>query len=132
MATNPDSGKPDARHTILLVDDEPGIRALAERILRREGYEVVARDSAAAALAWWADHHEEVVLVLTDTVMPGGSGPEMLARMRQDREDLPAVVMSGYVKDGYGEAAPANGDAFLQKPFTPDQLRDAIRLKVKS
>lgn len=113
--------------TILLVDDEPGVRMLAERILRREGFDVVTKDSAAAALAWWAEHQDRVALVVTDTIMPDVTGPQMLARMRRDRGDLRAVVMSGYVKDAYPQHAPLPTDRFLQKPFSSDELRTAVR-----
>jgi DNA-binding NtrC family response regulator len=117
--------------TILIVDDERSIRRLAEDILRRAGYTAVSKESAAAALEWWAVHQARVPLVITDTVMPGGSGPEMLLRMRQDRPDLRAIVMSGYIEHHGTVAEIQTSDRFLQKPFTPDQLRRAVVEKLQ-
>jgi two-component system cell cycle sensor histidine kinase/response regulator CckA len=117
--------------TILIVDDERAIRRLAENILRRAGYVAISKESAAAALEWWAANQTRVTLVITDAVMPGGSGPEMLLRMRLDRPDLRAIVMSGYVEHHGNRTEIHSSDAFLQKPFTPDQLRRAVIDKLR-
>lgn len=120
-------GAEDRRQTtILVVDDERAIRRLAEGVLTRAGYAVEAHESSPAALAWWQHHRDEVLLVLTDVAMPGGTGLAMLARMRQDVPSLPAIVMSGYVAGDPG-GIPAEPDIFMQKPFTPDELRTAVR-----
>lgn len=125
-ASNPRGAEARRQTTILLVDDERAIRRLAEGVLTRAGYAVQAHESSPAALAWWQHHHDEVLLVLTDVAMPGGTGLAMLARMRQDVPDLPAIVMSGYVAGDPG-GIPAAPDIFMQKPFTPDELRTAVR-----
>lgn len=123
MALGDSGGRP----TILLVDDESSLRSLAQRVLERAGHYVVAHDSAAAALAWWedGDHRETVALVVTDVVMPGLSGPEMVRRMQMSRPSLPVLLMSGNMDeraDGAGHPFP-----FLGKPFRPAELSAMVR-----
>lgn len=117
---------PEGRETILLVEDEAILRRLIERQLASLGYRVVPADGPAAALAALDPGKLEPDLVLTDVVMPGGGGVELVERLRRLRPALRAVVISGH-----GEVAvPAGSGAppgFLQKPFTVVALARAVR-----
>jgi len=114
--------------TILVVEDDPGIRALFAALLRREGFEVLEAGDAEEAFAVWEEHRERVHLLLTDVVLPGGTnGYQIASRIRSKAPHLPIIFMSGYSP----ETAPAElelrpGQNFLAKPFTPDVLLDAV------
>jgi len=113
--------------TILLVDDEEGVRQVVAEVLRSNGYDVLEAGNAAAALAAWEKNAHKVDLVLTDVVMAQTTGFE-LARQIADRGPGPKILyMSGYrdhVLDGFPVELPK---AFLQKPFAPDTLLAKVR-----
>jgi PAS domain S-box-containing protein len=115
--------------TVLLVEDDGGVRALARRVLEREGYRILEAPSAIAALEIWAQRRGDIALVLTDMVMPGGmSGREMGERMRADRPDLPIVYSSGYTEDVLGDLSELPGAArMLDKPYDPMALAHTVR-----
>lgn len=114
---------PRGTETILVVDDEPQIRDLGGRILSRLGYQVLTERDGRGALEL-LDRRNDVALVLTDLIMPGMGGWELVARL-QERSPRPAVVvMSGYSEDLVGEVRDA---AFLPKPFTATELAGIIR-----
>ena len=118
---------PPAATTVLLVEDERGLLSLAKRVLERAGYRVVAHEAPESALAWWNEdgHGSTVDLLLTDVRMPGMTGDVLLERMRAERPDLAALLMSGN-DDRLSDAA-ARGYAFLGKPYTPTDLVAAVR-----
>jgi CheY-like chemotaxis protein len=120
-------GRPEGgSEVILLVEDEETIRGLAERVLQQYGYTVlVARNpSEAEVLAAEAQHVE---LLLTDVVMPGGSGLVLAATLRSRMPRLKVLVMSGFTGER-GEEPPVPGDTpFLSKPFAPDDLARKVR-----
>jgi signal transduction histidine kinase/ActR/RegA family two-component response regulator len=113
--------------TVLLVEDAPMIRRLARAIMERAGYTVVEAADAEQALEF-ADQHPCIDLLLTDLIMPGASGVELADQLRANRPDVHVLYMSGYtdnavVRNGMlGESA-----AFLQKPFTPEELLRKLR-----
>ncbi len=95
------SAEPVARR-LLLVEDEPALRRLAERALQRQGWTVLSADSAAAALALLgepADWPADLVLVISDVVLPGMDGPALLEAVRRVRPELPAILVSGYAEE---------------------------------
>jgi two-component system cell cycle sensor histidine kinase/response regulator CckA len=113
---------------VLLVEDEGSVRTLVRAILQRRGYQVVEAPDAERALAIAEEHEGEFVLVVTDVVMPGISGPDLVARLRARQPGLRVLYMSGYADDGEVRRAIADsGTAYLQKPFTPDALGRAVR-----
>lgn len=118
-----------AGETILVVDDDVGVRDLVVGVLVRRKYRVLAANSAAAALEVWAQHGPTIRLLLTDIVMPGGiSGSELAARLLALRPDLPVLYMSGYNPNPIDrEQVRRQGKSLLQKPFTIDQLVKAVR-----
>lgn len=108
---------------LLVVDDEPRLRGLLERYLVRMGYTVETCDDAEGALDRFAASPDAFALVVTDLTLPGVNGEEMLARMREVRPGLRAVIASGYPHQC---ASPAL-TRFLQKPFLPQMLVDAVK-----
>lgn len=106
--------------TILIVEDQPDVRAFTAEALRSYGYSVLLAPSAVEALAICERIHTD--LVLTDLVMPEMSGRELHARLAGLRPNLKVLLMSGFAAAGE-----ATGVNFIQKPFTPQQLAAKIR-----
>lgn len=114
--------------TILVVEDDPSLRSLAVRVLKRYGYDVIPAASGPEALALSADSRAVVDAVLTDVIMPGMNGREVVERLLAARPGLPYLFMSGYTDDEVLRRGVLQGDSpFLQKPFTADQLARKIR-----
>jgi PAS domain S-box-containing protein len=115
--------------TILVVEDEPGLRALTRNALERYGYHVHEAASGKAALEVWRQHQGEIELLLTDLVMPGGvSGRELAGQLRADRPQLKLIYMSGYPGDVAARGLSLHeGINFLQKPFSPTRLAEILR-----
>ncbi|MBC8088740.1 MAG: response regulator [Phycisphaerae bacterium] len=114
-------------HTVLLVEDEPGVRELAVRVLRRAGYRVLVAGDGLEALALWEDNPAQVDVVVTDVVMPRLGGSELVTRLRGERNDVPVLFMSGYARNAaIGDAPADRRTRFLQKPFTVPALQHAV------
>ena len=113
-----------ARRRLLLVDDEEPVRRLAERALRRQGWEVVAAESGEAALALLGDS-ADIVCVVTDMMMPGMDGAALIGEVRRRAGDVPAVIMSGFAELPRHAAMGAAATAFLAKPHA---MRDLVAL----
>jgi len=119
---------PSGSETVLLVEDEEAVRRLARLVLEKIGYTVLEAGSAEEALSLTADSAHRVDLVLTDSVMPGMSGPELAQRLRTERSNLKVLFMSGYTDDAIVRHGLLDArEAFLQKPFTPDLLARKVR-----
>jgi two-component system cell cycle sensor histidine kinase/response regulator CckA len=114
------------RETVLLVEDEPAVRRATHRTLTRLGYRVMQASSATTALAL-AAAHPDIDVLLTDVVMPDGSGCELAATLSARHPDLAVIFMSGYIDDAVMRHGVACSDAFLQKPFAAEQLAQKIR-----
>ncbi len=114
--------------TILLVEDEPGVRAFAAQVLEEAGYQVQQAASGEAALELVATVAEPIALLLTDVVMTGINGRVLAERLRVLYPKLCVVYTSGYTEDVVLRAGvTAEGVAFLQKPFTPQSLLERVR-----
>ncbi|MBA3759208.1 MAG: response regulator [Gemmatimonadales bacterium] len=112
--------------TVLLVEDEPAVRAIAARSLERGGFLVLQASDGAAALAL-VGQHGQPDLVLTDLMMPGVGGAELGRRLRERWPTLPILFMSGYSIDHLRREDAADFDGVLiQKPFTPDVLVTSV------
>lgn len=114
--------------TILVVEDEAGIRALVRKILRRQGYEVLEAANGEDALALCREQGSRVELLITDVLMPHMGGRELVERLQTQGHDMKVLYVSGYTDDTtiYSGELPA-GTAFLQKPFTLGSLLDKVR-----
>jgi two-component system cell cycle sensor histidine kinase/response regulator CckA len=112
--------------TILLVEDEDVVRALAHRVLERCGYTVLACADGAEAIDLADRHPEPIDLLLTDVVMPGLRGPEVAERVSASRPGIKVLYMSGYADEALLGAA-AIGDALIEKPFGVDALARRVR-----
>ena len=129
-AVSPPSTAEPARgtETILLVEDEETVRALSDRALSALGYTVLAAPGGAAALRVAERHPGVIHLALTDVVMPGISGRELVRQLAAIRPGVKVLYISGYSDEAikqHGVLDP--GTAFLQKPFTPDRLAGKVR-----
>jgi two-component system, cell cycle sensor histidine kinase and response regulator CckA len=122
---------PPARgtETVLLVEDEPQVRALTVRALRGSGYAVLEASDGEEALRVAAGVGSGPLDVLvTDVVMPRMGGEELAERIRALRPGVKVLFISGYTEHGVPmQGGPAAGAAFLQKPFTPTALAREIR-----
>jgi len=120
-------GSPKISGRVMVVEDEPAVRAAAVRILESAGLEVQALESAGAALSRVAGG-DSFDLVLTDVVMPGMSGPELVTRLRAIRPGLRAVFMSGYPASARPAAeVSVRSEDLVTKPFDRESLLAKIR-----
>jgi two-component system cell cycle sensor histidine kinase/response regulator CckA len=114
--------------TVLLCEDEPSVRRLAEMILTRHGYTVMSAGRPSEALALAAAHPGHIDMLVTDVIMPDMPGPELAERLRTAQPTLHVVFMSGYTAETIGaHASLPEGSAFVQKPFDSDTLPRAVR-----
>lgn len=113
---------------ILVVEDAPMVRALFVRVLRSAGYVVSEAATGEAALAALRAMDAPVDLIVTDAIMPGLSGIELLARAHEERLAQRSLLVSGYADHGpsHGSVLPP-GTSMLEKPFTPVALLRRVR-----
>ncbi|WP_370307740.1 hybrid sensor histidine kinase/response regulator [Sphingobium abikonense] len=112
--------------TILLVEDEDMVRAVAERALTRQGYTVLTANDGEQGLEVLAAH-DDIDLLISDVVMPNMDGPAMVARARVSHPHLPVLFMSGYAEEQLRKSIDIANVAFLPKPFSVNQLAQAAR-----
>jgi two-component system, cell cycle sensor histidine kinase and response regulator CckA len=114
--------------TILLVEDEEGLRSLNARGLRSRGYSVIEASNGVEALEALEERNGAVDLVVSDVVMPEMDGPTLLKTMRGRNPDLKIIFVSGYAEDAFEKSLPENQQfAFLPKPFSLSQLVAAVK-----
>jgi two-component system cell cycle sensor histidine kinase/response regulator CckA len=114
--------------TILLVEDEEGLRSLNARGLRSRGYSVIEASNGIEAMEALEQKNGAVDLVVSDVVMPEMDGPTLLKTMRGRNPDLKIIFVSGYAEDAFEKSLPENQQfAFLPKPFTLSQLVAAVK-----
>jgi two-component system cell cycle sensor histidine kinase/response regulator CckA len=120
--------EPRGSETVLLVDDEEGVREVAMASLSAQGYRVLAAESGTDALKLAAAESGPIHALVTDAVMPGMNGPELARRLRESRPQTRVLYISGYAQDASVlEDAMRRGEAFLQKPFSLDALAQKVR-----
>ncbi len=112
--------------TVLLVEDEPMVRSVAERALTRHGYTVITADNGEDALEILA-RNEPIDLLISDVVMPGMDGPTMVREARQSRPDLKILFISGYAEEQLRKSIDIENVNFLPKPFSVTELAEAAR-----
>ncbi|HEY4105277.1 MAG TPA: response regulator, partial [Polyangiaceae bacterium] len=110
---------------ILLVEDEPQVQAVTTRILRAFGYSVITAHNERTALAQGEQHGAAIRLIVSDLVLPGVSGTDLVRRLREPCEHARVLYMSGYSPEHVG--ALVEGASFLRKPFTAEELVRTVR-----
>ncbi len=119
---------PHGSETVLLVEDEPGVRGLARDILHGHGYRVLEASNGAEALRIGQAHHGPIHLLLTDVVMPQMGGRELADRLTALRRETRVLYVSGYTDDAIlHQGISQTGVAFLEKPFTAGGLAQKVR-----
>jgi CheY-like chemotaxis protein len=116
------------RETVLVVDDEAGIRALIVKILRRERYQVLEAGSALEGIATARKHDGPIHLLLTDVMLPDRGGRDLAQQLHEALPELKVMYISGFTDDESvrrGDFPP--GARFLQKPFTLSALVGTVR-----
>jgi signal transduction histidine kinase/ActR/RegA family two-component response regulator len=114
--------------TVLLVEDDQGVRNVAREFLKMKGYSVLEARNATEALRIVREYAERIHLMLTDVVMPGLKGEELVERVTSMRPEVKVLFMSAYTEDAVvnlGILAP--GTNFIEKPFGPDELALKVR-----
>ncbi len=116
------------QETILLVEDEEDVRALAREVLERQGHRVLEASDGVQALQRYETEGERIDLILTDVVMPRMSGRELVDRVRAMRPAMPVLYMSGYTEDAILRHGVRDSSMLLLgKPFTPADLISKVR-----
>jgi two-component system, cell cycle sensor histidine kinase and response regulator CckA len=125
----PDSVDLTGQGTILLVEDEEGLRQLNARGLASRGYTVLEAGNGIEAIEMLEKSDGEVDLVVSDVVMPEMDGPTLLRELRRRNPSLKIIFVSGYAEDAFQKHLPADGEqfTFLAKPFTLKQLVNAVK-----
>ncbi|MGH2898405.1 MAG: response regulator, partial [Solirubrobacteraceae bacterium] len=114
--------------TILLVEDDPAVRAVAAAVLRRVGYTIIETENGVEALRVCQDPAAAFDLVLSDMVMPGLGGRALAGHVQRIRPQVPVLLMSGYTRDAMLHNAEIGaGNLFVEKPFTPEALTQKVR-----
>ncbi|KKC27669.1 hybrid sensor histidine kinase/response regulator [Sphingomonas sp. SRS2] len=113
--------------TILLVEDEAMVRAVAERALARQGYKILTATNGEEGLEMLESADEVIDLVISDVVMPTMDGPTMARAAREKRPDLPIIFMSGYAEEQLRKSIDLDNIGFLPKPFSVQQIGQAAR-----
>jgi CheY-like chemotaxis protein len=119
---------PSAVPTVLLVvDDDPNARELDRVILEPQGYQVLRESSATSAIAL-LQTGTPIDLLIADLSMPGMDGAEMVRQIRTTRPDLKVLYVTGYIDSLMNTRLLWEGEAFLEKPITPEGLRQAVSM----
>jgi CheY-like chemotaxis protein len=119
--------------TILLVDDEAGVRELLQTVLTAQGYRVLTAANGEEGLRLFAAHAAEVALVISDIHMPQGEGEAFVGEIRRLRAEVPVLYISGLGgEEEPGTAPRRSSDPFLMKPFKPAALLETVNQLVQA
>jgi CheY-like chemotaxis protein len=114
--------------TILVVEDESGVRSVVSRILSKQGFRVIAFPGSAEALAFCDTNADDIDLLLTDVVMPGMSGKVLADSALVLRPNLKTIFMSGYTDEVIAERGVlSKGEHLIMKPFVAEELVSKVR-----
>ena len=112
---------------ILVVDDDEMVLRYVSATLRRQGYEVLQATSGDEGLRHFAEHGTGLSLILTDVLMPGLSGPQMIEHILAIEPGMPVTFMTGTAAEARLPRAQSPAYKLIHKPFTPQKLLDTIR-----
>ena len=116
------------KETILVVEDDPGVRSLAARVLSRLGYRVLTASGQRGAVGLAREHAGHIDLLLADVIMPDGNGPVVASDLQSYLPHLKTIYMSGYNRETLDRTLQGAPQApLLRKPFTAEQLGEAVR-----
>ncbi len=137
LAESPEDAKPDSGYygteTVLVVEDEAPVRSLACRILRDRGYSVIEAANGEEALHKTKEFAGEIHLVLTDAIMPGLSGRDLVSQIEITRPGIKSLYVSGYTDNAIVHHGILDSNiAFLQKPFSGESLARKVRRVLNS
>ena len=119
---------PQGKETILLVEDEEGVRGLVRTLLEELGYTVHEASNGADAVELYNKLHGKVDLVISDLIMPKLGGLDLSAQLKAKRPDLRIIFMSGYADQAIDNPQLQSGNQiFLSKPFRAETLARAVR-----
>lgn len=121
VASRP-SASPEAP-TVLIIDDDDAIRALAQWVIQRAGYQTLTARDGPEGLASFQRCRDRIRLVLLDLTMPRMTGAEVVAGLRSLGAKVPVVLITGYGAEAVRDEERIGTAGVLQKPFTPDDLR---------
>jgi PAS domain S-box-containing protein len=123
------SPSPRGDETILVVEDEEGVRALVIKVLEHLGYRLLQAQSGPRAIEVWREHGPGIDMLITDIVMPDGmNGIELAERLRRSSPSLKVIYTSGYLADVSRDDIPSREtDAYLAKPFSLPELAQLVR-----
>jgi signal transduction histidine kinase len=125
-------GRLELERAVLVVDDEATIRDLARTVLEDQGLTVLTANDGAEAVELFLHRQDEIGLVILDLTMPELDGAEVFRRLRDTRRDLPVVLTSGYSEQHVQQLVGEDRlDGFLQKPYPPSELIDAVRRAIR-
>ncbi len=127
-AGDPNPGR--GTETILLIEDEDGVRELLRKVLESAGYTVLTAARGEEAIRLGRQYGEIIHVVLSDMVMPGMSGLEAASGLASERPDIKVILMSGYVDRAGKEDVPP-GIPFLSKPFSNEEVLSKLREVLK-
>jgi len=118
--------------SVLLVEDDPMVRTLIERILKKNGFRVLTASSGNEAIALLDENKSPVDLLISDVIMPGMRGPEVARLLREKQPDLRVLFISGYADISASQKGDFDPETnLLVKPFSPEQLFDRIQLLLR-
>jgi len=118
----------DKSETILVVEDEPGVARITERVLTNAGYKVHVADSGIAALSILEKKQTPFDLLLTDVIMPGMNGPDLANEMVLQYPDIKVMYISGYTNESLtSRGVLEEGVELIQKPFASSDLIRQVR-----
>jgi DNA-binding response OmpR family regulator len=114
--------------TVLVVEDQDGVRSFAVDTLKQQGYHVIEASDGDQAISVAEQESGPIHLLVTDVVMPGMNGKELSDRLTNVRPNLTVLFISGYTADVIAKRGVLDpGVAFLHKPFSPDELAAKVR-----
>ena len=122
-----DAQPAQAGETLLVVEDDPGVRALAKRALESRGYQVMVATSGTEALDVFKKAAERIALVLSDVMLPDTSGTALVEAIKAIAPTCRLLLMSGYTAEDVQRHGNALNVEFIEKPFTPDALMRKVR-----